>query len=66
MICQPCREPHHAQECVDNAVTPARRGLDRWCYCQHAPRSDGRVPAPSVALGEGGGPAPGAPSKERA
>lgn len=60
MICRPCQEPHHAHECIDNTVDPPREGIARWCYCQHAPRADGRVPASSepatgVALGEGGG-----------
>ena len=56
MICPACQEPHHPHECIDNAASPPSEGLARWCYCQHAPRADGRHPAPKVALGEGGGP----------
>lgn len=45
MICTPCQEPHHVHECIDNTADPPRTGLARHCYCQHAPRRDGRVPA---------------------
>lgn len=54
MICQPCQDPHHPHECIDNAAEPAREGGARWCYCQHAPRVDGRRPSgrDGLALGE--------------
>lgn len=44
MICTPCQEPHHEQDCIDQQAQPPREGALRWCYCQHGPRADGRRP----------------------
>lgn len=44
MICRPCQEPHHEEDCIDNQRKPPRKDGLRWCYCQHAPRADGRQP----------------------
>ena len=37
MICEPCREPHTAEQCVD--APPGRIYPWRHCACQHKPRS---------------------------
>lgn len=33
MICDPCREPHEASDCID--VTAGREYPWRHCACQH-------------------------------
>lgn len=38
MICKPCQEPHVPDDCIDEIASPPRHGIQRWCYCQHAPR----------------------------
>lgn len=44
MICEPCREPHQADDCKDGPPpvgddgTPLLYPPGRWCDCQHEPR----------------------------
>ena len=36
MICDPCKEPHDAAQCIDTQA--GREYPDRHCACQHKPR----------------------------
>lgn len=36
MICDPCREPHKATDCIDSKA--GREYPRRHCACQHHPR----------------------------
>lgn len=38
MICDPCREPHEAADCIDTKA--GREYPWRHCACQHKPRTE--------------------------
>ncbi len=47
MICDPCRDPHPADACVDSIA--GREYPQRHCACQHQPRPPSRIPGPGTA-----------------